>query len=81
MRAADGRSWRPLADGPFAARETPGREPVKVGIKPECEGCKIGAHGFMCHFADGSCLKTIHEEGGRRIGMGNAGAIAGCQAG
>lgn len=81
MRAADGRAWRPLSDGPFAARETPGREPVKVSIKPECEGCRIGAHGFMCYFSDGQCLKTIHEKGGPCNALGNAGAIAASEAG
>lgn len=73
MRAADGRAWRPLSDGPFAARETPGREQVAVGIKPECEGCRIASHGFMCYFPDGSCLKTIHERRPDHA-LGDAGA-------
>lgn len=80
MRAADGYTWRPLSDGPFAARETPGREQVAAGIKPACEGCRIASHGFLCHFANGQCLKTIN--GGRKNdALGDAGAGAASESG
>lgn len=35
----------------------PGHPPVKCGARPECEGCTYPAHGFVCQFADGSCLR------------------------
>ncbi len=37
--------------------EKPGRDRVSCPIRPECAGCNMGAHGFLCHFADGSCLR------------------------
>lgn len=30
---------------------------VHCNIRPECAGCKVSAHGFICHFSDGTCVK------------------------
>lgn len=35
----------------------PGPGPLRCGIRPACSPCGIGAHGFLCHFPDGSCLR------------------------
>lgn len=35
----------------------PGADPVKCDHRPECTGCTFPAHGFVCHFADGNCLR------------------------
>ena len=73
MRAADGHTWRPLDGEPRNSRLAPGRESIRVGIKPECEGCNMGAHGFLCHFQDGSCLKLQALKGGLPDAVGNRG--------
>ena len=31
---------------------------VQCDVKPECAGCPYPAHGFICWFADGACLKN-----------------------
>lgn len=45
----------PVLNG--VARETPGREPVRCTTRPECAGCSYPAHGFICHFSGGNCLR------------------------
>ena len=34
------------------------REKPDYGVKPECASCPYPNHGFVCHRADSSCLKT-----------------------
>ena len=58
MRNAVGRAWNPLADNTEVVRAVPGKEPANCSIKPECDGCNMSAHGFICHFSDGTCLRT-----------------------
>jgi hypothetical protein len=43
-------------------------EPEIYGEKPECLGCPYPRHGFICHFRDGTCLKTSARpsKGGER---------------
>lgn len=31
-------------------------EPVRCFVKPECAGCPLPGHGFICWSEDGSCL-------------------------
>lgn len=31
---------------------------VNCGQKPACAGCPYPAHGFICWFQDGACLRT-----------------------
>ena len=43
--------------------ERPGREPVQCGLLPGNPPCGMGSHGFICTFADGTCLrhpKIVH---------------------
>lgn len=47
----------------------PPREPmdrpdfsVLCDVRVECAGCPYPRHGFICHFSDGSCLKTRFDE-------------------
>lgn len=45
--------------------ERPGREPVLCNMVPGTPPCGMGSHGFICTFADGTCLrhpKTTMEE-------------------
>lgn len=35
----------------------PAPEPVRYDHCDECVGCAIPAHGFVCHFSDGKCLR------------------------
>lgn len=35
----------------------PPPEPVKCDQRPECVDCTMPAHGFVCHFANGNCLR------------------------
>lgn len=35
---------------------------VLCTVRPECAGCAYPRHGFICHFSDGSCLKTRFDE-------------------
>lgn len=37
--------------------EKPGREPVRCDKLPCAPPCSMGAHGFICHFTDGGCLR------------------------
>jgi len=30
-------------------------------MKPECEHCQLGGHGFICYSKDGSCLLTGYK--------------------
>lgn len=43
--------------GPAIPREKQGRDWVACGVRPECDGCRIATHGFLCHFSDGRCLR------------------------
>ena len=35
----------------------PGREPVLCSVRPGGHICGMGSHGFICTFADGTCLR------------------------
>lgn len=35
---------------------------VVCDIRPECAGCPYPRHGFICHFSDGSCMKSRFDE-------------------
>ncbi|MDL2324522.1 hypothetical protein LJC61_05160 [Ruminococcaceae bacterium OttesenSCG-928-A16] len=37
-------------------------EKIHCTMKPECEGCRYAAHGFLCHAKDGLCLKTRYAK-------------------
>ena len=35
----------------------PGPEPLRCRIRPGNPACGMAAHGFICHFSDGDCLR------------------------
>lgn len=49
---------------PFAMPRIPPEERPVCRARPECAGCNMPGHGFVCSFRDGSCLKYPAAKGG-----------------